>query len=69
MAPALVETAPAVQEPAVGYKSGVGQYKEASYGGPKNFKKELELRGTEKHAAAKYPHYLPTWDNEKETGK
>jgi len=23
-----------------------------------------ETKGTEKHAAASYPHYLPVWDNE-----
>lgn len=63
MAPALVE--PVTEHATVGYKSGVGQYKELGYGGPKSFSKDLELRGTDKHAAAKYPHYLPTWDNEK----
>jgi sulfonate dioxygenase len=64
MAPALIEEV-VVEQTAVGYKSGVGQYKEAAFGGPKVFQKELELRGTDKHAPAKYPHYLPTWDNEK----
>jgi sulfonate dioxygenase len=64
MAPALVEEV--VQQQTVGYKSGVGQYKEAAFGGPKVFQRELELRGTDKHAPAKYPHYLPVWDNEKE---
>ncbi|KAH6869992.1 hypothetical protein BKA58DRAFT_338223 [Alternaria rosae] len=63
MAPALIEEV--TEQTTVGYKSGVGQYKEAAFGGPKVFQKELELRGTEKHAPAKYPHYLPTWDNEK----
>jgi hypothetical protein len=64
MAPALVEEV--VQHEVVGYKSGVGQYKEAAFGGPKVFQKDLELRGTEKHAPARYPNYLPVWDNEKE---
>jgi hypothetical protein len=64
MAPALVEDV--VQHEVVGYKSGVGQYKEAAFGGPKVFQKDLELRGTEKHAPARYPNYLPVWDNEKE---
>jgi len=62
MAPALVEEF-TVQE-TVGYKFGVGQYKEAAFGGPKVFRKDLELLGTDKHAPAKYPHYPPTWDNE-----
>jgi sulfonate dioxygenase len=64
MAPALIEEV-VTEQTTVGYKSGVGQYKEAAFGGPKVFQKELELRGTDKHAPAKYPHYLPTWDNEK----
>ncbi|KAH7117089.1 hypothetical protein B0J11DRAFT_469546 [Dendryphion nanum] len=63
MAPALVET---VAPPAASYtKSGEGQYKELGYNGPKAFKAELELRGTEKHQPARYPNYLPTWDTEK----
>lgn len=64
MAPALVEEV--VQQQTVGYKSGVGQYKEAAFGGPKVFRKDLELRGTDKHAPARYPNYLPTWSNETE---
>jgi sulfonate dioxygenase len=64
MAPALVEEV--VEQQTVGYKSGVGQYKEAAFGGPKVFRKELELRGTDQHAPARYPNYLPVWDNEKE---
>jgi len=64
MAPALVETV--VQQQAVDYKSGVGQYKEPGNSGPKAFRRDLELRGTEKHAPARYPNYLPTWDNETE---
>lgn len=63
MAPALVEEV--TQHQTVGYKSGVGQYKEAAFGGPKVYQHTLELRGTDKHAPAKYPHYLPTWDYEK----
>ncbi|KAL6710865.1 hypothetical protein ACN47E_007922 [Coniothyrium glycines] len=65
MAPALVEAV--TEQTTVGYKSGVGQYKEAAFGGPKVFKKDLELRGTDKHAPARYPNYLPVWDNEKGT--
>lgn len=59
MAPAIIEIPP------TDYKSGVGAYKEFGLGGPKFFQKELELKGTEKHSPAKYPHYLPVWDNEK----
>ncbi|KAH9875412.1 hypothetical protein J1614_004904 [Plenodomus biglobosus] len=63
MVPALVETV--VEQNDTEYKSGFGQYKEAVFSGPAVFKKELELRGTDKHAPARYPNYLPTWDNEK----
>ncbi|RAQ99404.1 alpha-ketoglutarate-dependent taurine dioxygenase [Stemphylium lycopersici] len=63
MAPALVETVP--EQPNLDWKSGVGPYKEFGFGGPKVYQKDLELRGTEKHAPSKYPHYLPVWDNEK----
>lgn len=65
MAPALVEAV--TEQTTVGYKSGVGQYKEAAFGGPKVFRKDLELRGTDRHAPARYPNYLPVWDNEKGT--
>jgi sulfonate dioxygenase len=65
MAPALVEQV-VEQHTVVGYKSGVGQYKEAAFGGPKVFRKDLELRGTDKHAPTRYPNYLPVWDNETE---
>ena len=69
MAPALVEPVvePVVEPASVGYKSGIGQYKEVAFSGPNAFKKELELRGTDKHAPASYPNYLPTWENEKGT--
>ncbi|KAI8934986.1 hypothetical protein NX059_008652 [Plenodomus lindquistii] len=63
MAPALVE--PIVEQNTIGYKTGVGEYKDIAFAGPKAFKKEGELRGTGKHAPASYPKYLPTWDNEK----
>ncbi|KAF1917116.1 hypothetical protein BDU57DRAFT_517608 [Ampelomyces quisqualis] len=64
MAPSLVETA--VEQQSLGYKTGVGQYKEPGNYEPKTFRKDLELRGTEKHAPARYPNYLPTWNNETE---
>lgn len=57
MAPALHTTTE--------YKSGVGPYKEFGFGVPKFYRKDLELNGSDKHAPSKYPHYLPTWDNEK----
>lgn len=63
MAPALVEVP--LQE-AVNYaKSGTGQYKEAFQSGPKNFRVDVELKGTEKQPPAKYPNYLPTWNDKK----
>ncbi|KAF9698663.1 hypothetical protein EKO04_003475 [Ascochyta lentis] len=64
MAPALVDTVVHEQSP-VNFKSQAGQYKEAAFGGPKLYKKDLELRGTGEHAPARYPNYLPVWDFEK----
>jgi len=58
MAPGLVETAQAQ----VGFsKSGVGAYKEVVAAGPKAYKPDQELKGTDKQPPARYPHYLPTW--------
>jgi sulfonate dioxygenase len=34
---------------------------EAFIGGPKAFRSDAELKGTEKQPPAKYPRYLPTW--------
>ncbi|KAH6618969.1 hypothetical protein C7974DRAFT_401224 [Boeremia exigua] len=64
MAPALVDTA-VYEQSSTNFKSQAGQYKEAAFGGPKLYKKELELRGTGEHAPARYPNYLPVWDFEK----
>ncbi|KAI0483929.1 hypothetical protein GGR56DRAFT_611552 [Xylariaceae sp. FL0804] len=38
-------------------------YKEAFAQGPETTNYENELKGTEKHAPAAYPNYLPYWDN------
>ncbi|KAF2105342.1 hypothetical protein BDV96DRAFT_509519 [Lophiotrema nucula] len=63
MAPALVETPP---QPSANFnKSGVGEYKEAAFGGPKAYRLDAELKGVGKEPPAKYPNYLPTWDSEK----
>ncbi|RMZ80983.1 hypothetical protein DV738_g2504, partial [Chaetothyriales sp. CBS 135597] len=40
----------------------VGPYKEFA---DTNVNRDNELKGTDKFAAATYPHYLPVWDNEK----
>jgi sulfonate dioxygenase len=55
MAPALVET-PSQNSfnPISKEVSGVGQYKEAYIGGPKAFKKDVELRGSSTQPAARY---------------
>lgn len=64
MAPALIN--PAVHEQShENFQSQAGQYKEAAFGGPKLYKKDLELRGTGEHAPARYPNYLPVWDFKK----
>jgi len=66
MAPGLVEALPTADNPAFREpKYSTGQYKEAFAGGPAVFNTELEKQGNEKHAAAKYPNYLPIWDAEK----
>ncbi|KAF9737859.1 hypothetical protein PMIN06_004305 [Paraphaeosphaeria minitans] len=63
MAPALVEVS---LPEAINYaKSGTGAYKDAFAAGPKHFKADAELKGTDKHPPAKYPNYLPTWTDKK----
>ena len=64
MAPALVDTI-VHEQSSVNFKSQAGQYKEAAFGNPQLYKKEVELEGTDKHAPARYPNYLPVWDFEK----
>ncbi|KAF2454334.1 hypothetical protein BDY21DRAFT_291566 [Lineolata rhizophorae] len=44
---------------------GISDYKEAFDTGPKGFRKEIEENGSVAQPAAKYPHYLPSWDPEK----
>lgn len=64
MAPAAIietETKPQKSIPV----TGTVDYKEAFNYGPRAFRKDVELQGTEKSAPAKYPKYLPTWDFEK----
>lgn len=66
MAPAAVASAPIQSlNPAFREVSGVGQYKEAYIGGPRAFKKDVELQGSETQPAAKYANYLPIWDPKK----
>ena len=43
---------------------GAGEYKEVYISGPAAFKQEVELQGSTSQPAARYPHYLPVWDNE-----
>lgn len=69
MATTTVTIAPPAKHNLAEFKHSVGQYKEAAFGGPKVYQSEIELQGNEKHAAAKYPNYLPVWDNEKDIGK
>lgn len=66
MAPALIET-PSQDSvnPETKQVSGVGEYKEAFIGGPKAFKRDVELRGSSTQPAARYPDYLPVWNPEK----
>jgi len=41
---------------------GLGEYKELA---PIGYEKEIEEKGRDGHKAAAYPHYLPTWGNER----
>ncbi|KAK3984053.1 putative alpha-ketoglutarate-dependent sulfonate dioxygenase [Cladorrhinum sp. PSN332] len=63
MAPSAVEaetvTVPDVSK--LKLASITGPYKDIA---PTKYDKDAELGGVEGHAAAKYPHYLPTWDRE-----
>jgi sulfonate dioxygenase len=43
-------------------KGSVGQYKDIQ---TVRYDTNIELHGSEQFAPATYPHYLPTWDNEK----
>jgi hypothetical protein len=54
----------AVQEPKRLAKAGEGptKYSETFISGPKNFKADVEIKGSATQPAAKYKHYLPTWD-------
>jgi len=61
MAPGLIET---VVERTGGTKTdGLQSHKEAFAQSAHTTNYEAELKGTEKHPAAKYPHYLPYWDD------
>ena len=43
-------------------RGAVGAYKDFQI---HKLNKEVELKGTDKFAPASFPHYLPTWENEK----
>lgn len=69
MAPGLIETIPAFstatsekdyKKPTIEF-----QYKEAAGQGAATTDYEHELKGSIKHPPAKYPHYLPYWDQVK----
>ncbi|KAL8297943.1 hypothetical protein RB597_007068 [Gaeumannomyces tritici] len=65
MAPSAVETV-TVQAPTQpnNYSASVGQYKELSARSAYNKDAELKGLGKKGFEAAKYPHYLPTWNPE-----
>ena len=67
MAPALIETPQDSSAEKVYVKTEIQDgYKEAFAQGPKTTNWDNELKGVGKHPPAKYPHYLPVWDNEKD---
>ncbi|KIX02646.1 uncharacterized protein Z518_08588 [Rhinocladiella mackenziei CBS 650.93] len=59
MAAASSNAFSSVQEPP---KASVGSYKDVA---TVSLSREKELNGTDRFAAASFPHYLPVWDNEK----
>jgi hypothetical protein len=61
----------AVEEPTKFVKAAEGptKYSETFISGPKNFKADIEIKGSETQPAAKYKHYLPTWDATKSKQK
>lgn len=59
----MTSTAPqTASAPQSQYRGAVGAYKDFQI---HKLNKESELNGTDKFAAASFPHYLPTWENEK----
>ncbi|KAL1986690.1 hypothetical protein VTN96DRAFT_5895 [Rasamsonia emersonii] len=65
MAPSLVETVPLRAATTIKAKVTEGFNKE-NVGVTSSYDEKKELNGTEKHAPASFPHYLPVWDNETE---
>lgn len=67
MAPALIETPQDSGAEKIYVKTQLQDgFKEAFAQGPKTTNWDNELKGVGKHPPAKYPHYLPVWDNEKD---
>ncbi|KAL1961792.1 hypothetical protein VTN77DRAFT_1042 [Rasamsonia byssochlamydoides] len=65
MAPSLVETLPL--RAATPSKTKVTEGFNKEFVGLSNtYDQKDEINGTEKHAPASFPHYLPVWDNETE---
>nr|POE96437.1 alpha-ketoglutarate-dependent sulfonate dioxygenase [Quercus suber] len=67
MAPALIETLhdPVAENVSTKDRLQGEGYKEAFQQGAATTNYEVELKGTEKHPPAAYPHYLPYWSDEK----
>lgn len=69
MAPALIDSPQDSGAEQIFAKNQLQEgYKEAFAQGPKTTNYDNELKGVGKHPPAKYPHYLPVWDNEKDIG-
>jgi sulfonate dioxygenase len=69
MAPALIETPQDTSAEKIYVKDKLEEgYKEAFAQGPKTTNYDNELKGVGKHPPARYPNYLPVWDNEKDIG-
>jgi hypothetical protein len=69
MAPALIDIPQDTGAERIYVKTQLQDgYKEAFAQGPKTTNYDNELKGVGKHPPAKYPNYLPVWDNEKDIG-
>jgi sulfonate dioxygenase len=68
MAPSLVETETLpVRSATSTLKAKVSEgFNKEFVGLSNNYDPNNELKGSEKHAPASFPHYLPVWDNETE---
>ncbi len=69
MSPAILRTTSIAERRGESDKSETTRIKQTSNEATKHYLEVSGLHDTEQHTLAKYPKYLPTWNNEIETGK